>query len=139
MKNFLTAIEFTLFSIEIILIAILISLNNKTVTVYADWRETESRPASTASVEYDTVNYDSIQRVNVFVCVPSVYVVSIPKETENTFTVEVNGDIASDERLHLVAGDIDKYLYFDELPSVITGRKLTKEKMNFKISLERSL
>lgn len=132
MKNFLIAIE-------IILIFILVSMNNKTVTVYADWRETESRPASTASVEYDTVNYDSVQEVKVSICVPSVYVVSIPKETENTFTVKVSGDIASDERLHLVAGDIDKYIYFDELPSVITGRKLTKEKINFKISLERSL
>lgn len=132
MKNFLI-------TIEIILIAILVSLNNKTINVYADWRETESRPASTASVEYDTVNYDSVQEVKVSVCVPSVYVVSIPKETESIFTIKVNGDIASDERLHLVAGDIDKYLYFDELPSVITGRKLTKEKMNFKISLERSL
>ena len=132
MKNFLI-------TTEIILIAILVSLNNKTINVYADWKETESRPASTASVEYDTVDYDSVQEVKVSVCVPSVYVVSIPKETENTFIVKVSGDIASDERLHLVAGDIDKYLYFYELPSVIAGRKLTKEKMNFKISLERSL
>ena len=132
MKNFLL-------TIEIILIAILVSLNNKTVTVYADWKETTSRPASTASVEYDTVDYDSVQEVKVSVCVPSVYVVSIPKEIENSFTVKISGDISSDERLHLVAGDVDKYLYFDELPSVITGRKLTKEKINFKISLERSL
>lgn len=128
-----------LITIEIILIAILVSMNNKTVTVYADWRETESRPASTAAVEYGTVREEGSQKVKVSVCVPSVYVVSIPKETKDTFTVKISGDIASDERLHIVVEDIDKYIYFDELPSVITGRKLTKEKINFKISLERSL
>ncbi len=124
-------------TIELVLIAILVSLNSQTVNVYADWKETESRPASTASVEYDTVDYNSIQRVNVSVCVPSVYVVSIPKETNETFTVKVKGDIASDERLHLEIENINRYLYYDELPAVITGRKLTKEKTTYKISLER--
>ena len=124
-------------TIELILIAILVSLNSQTINVYADWKETESRPASTASVEYNTVDYDSIQRVNVSVCVPSTYIVSIPKETTETFTVKVSGDIASDERLHLEIENINRYLYYDELPSVITGRKLTKEKTTYKISLER--
>lgn len=124
-------------TIELILIAILVSLNNQTLNVYADWREAESRPASTAGVEYNAVDAEGSQEVKVTVCVPSTYIVSIPKETNETFTVKVNGDIASDERLHLVIENINRYFYYNELPSVITGKKLTKEKTTYKISLER--
>lgn len=125
--------------LEIILISILVTANNKTVTVYADdWKEVESRPASTASVEYNTVHTEGSQEVKVTVCVPSVYVVSIPKETKEEFTMNVKGDIASDERLHIEVENISTYLYWNSLPAVINGKKVSNNKvLNYKINLER--
>lgn len=124
--------------LEIIIISILVTVNNKTVTVYADWKEAESRPASTASVEYNTVHTEGSQEVKVTVCVPSVYIVSIPKETKEEFTMNVKGDIASDERLHIEIENINTYLYWNSLPAVINGKKVSNNKvLNYKINLER--
>ena len=124
--------------LEIVIISILVTANNKTVTVYADWKEAESRPASTASVEYNTVHTEGSQEVKVTVCVPSVYVVSIPKETKEEFIMNVKGDIASDERLHIEVENISTYLYWNSLPTVINGKKVSNNKvLNYKINLER--
>ena len=93
---------------------------------------------SLEDVSYQNVYEESINQVSVKASQGSSYIISIPKETEEEVFVEVNGDIAGDERLHInvINTDIDAYLYWDSLPITLKGRKFS-DRIEYKISLEK--
>ena len=115
-------------------ILILLVLIN-TVIVRADYKEAEVREASANSFTSTEYDKDTVQRVSVRAAMPSTYTISIPKESDSEVYITVNGDIAGNERVHLIVDNMSKYINWNEMGTTFRFNKVSKS-MNYKIILE---
>lgn len=115
-------------------ILILLVLLN-TITVRAEYKEADVREASTNSFTSTEYDKDTVQRVSVRAVVPSTYTISIPKESDSEVYITVKGDIAGNERVHLIVDNIDKYINWNEMGTTFRFNKISKSK-NYKVILE---